>query len=101
MSRQLSEKELEQRRTAALKTGKYAKAKKEYYATEAFFYGDRELAEGEVIALEGFKNDNKLVFLGFLKLVPVGFGLSSCELCGRKFYSKFYAKLLKSVNDRK
>ena len=56
-----------------------------YYARRPFGYGDGMLDMGQVVELAGFRNDEKLVRLGYLeqvrgKVVPL-----ACRLCGGKF----------------
>lgn len=45
----------------------------------------RFLDRGEVIQLEGYKNDQKLVALGYLSPLESGTQTVSCDTCGRAF----------------
>lgn len=58
-----------------------------YFARRSFGYGDVNLDPGQVVSLGGFKNDEKLVRLGYLAESTPGVSLVQCKFCGGKFVS--------------
>lgn len=56
-----------------------------YYARRPFGYGDVSLDMGQVVELGGFRNDEKLVRLGYLEKVEGKRPLKDCRLCPGKF----------------
>lgn len=58
---------------------------KRVYARRPHQYGDEELDRGQVIEVQGFRNDEKLLRLGYLMEVPKNTVLKECGECGAKF----------------
>jgi hypothetical protein len=48
-------------------------------------YNNRDMDRGQVFELAGFRNDEKLVRLGYLQAVPADAALETCGTCGAQF----------------
>jgi hypothetical protein len=60
-------------------------AREEFYATRPFEYNGRDLDRGQILGeLDGCRNDEKLVRLGYVAKVPNG-TFSECGKCGARF----------------
>lgn len=57
----------------------------EVVTTRQFEYGGEELDRGQVVRLKGFRNDDKLLGLGYFRLPTEDDGRKVCAECGAVF----------------
>lgn len=58
-----------------------------HYARWPIGYGDRQLDRGQIFALQGLPNDEKLLRIGYVAELPAGADVSRCLDCGEEFAS--------------
>lgn len=56
-----------------------------YYARRPFGYGDGMLDAGQVVELGGFRNDEKLIRLGYMERIKGKLSPLACRICGGQF----------------